>query len=80
MECKVEFDKEDFGRMEKEILEEVMSNSKSMIETFKFRMIYGLNMNKKINKTISGLKKFREKNWDSKLSRSEAYKKYLKLY
>ena len=77
----MEFDDEKFNQMKKEILEEVMNNSKSMIETFKFRMIYGLNVKKdKMSKTLNGLNKFRKKNWDSKLSRTEAYKKYLNLY
>lgn len=28
-------------------------------------------------KTLEGLKEYREKNWNKKLSRKEAYKKYL---
>lgn len=75
------FDEKRFDRMEKRVLKEVLENSKSMIETFKFRMIYSLNMDKnKENKTLKGLKEFRNKNWDSKLSKSEAYEEYMNLY
>lgn len=31
-------------------------------------------------KTLAGLKKFREANWDKSLNRDEAYKKYINLY
>ncbi len=73
-------DKKDFQRMENKILKDVLNISRSMIETFKFRVIYGLNIeSSELNKTLSGLSEFRKKNWDNKLSRNEAYKKYLTL-
>jgi polyphosphate kinase len=81
MNSEIMFDEKRFDRMEKRVLKEVLENSKSMIETFKFRMIYSLNMDKnKENKTLKGLKEFRNKNWDSKLSKSEAYEEYMNLY
>jgi len=74
-------DKENFQKMENEILKDVLSTSKSMIETFKFRIICGLNITQpKINKTLSDLNKFRKQNWDSRLGKNKAYKKYLDLY
>lgn len=81
MDYKTKFDEKSFNLAEKEILKEVMHHSKSIIETFKFRMISGLNMKQaEVNKTLKGLAKFREKNWNKRLSRNKAYKKYLSLY
>lgn len=58
-----------------------MDSSKSILETFKFRMICGLNLdNAKADKTSSGLKEFRKNNWDAKSGRNDAYKKYLNIY
>lgn len=55
--------------------------SKAMIEGFKFKMIYGINVSQKQNqKTVKDLKEFRAKNWNSKLNKKEAYKRYLKTY
>lgn len=72
---------ENFQEIEKDILDKVMTVSKSMIETFKFKMIYGTQISSELNeKTIKGLKKFRTKNWDNKLNKDKAYKKYLNLY
>ena len=42
MDTEAQFDDKSFDKMEKEILAEVMENSKSIIETFKFRMIFGV--------------------------------------
>ena len=70
-----------FEKFEKDVLNQVMANSKDILETFKFSMIYNLGVSEKQNKqTIQALRRFRKENWDSKLSRDEAYKKYLKLY
>ncbi len=70
-----------FDKMEKNIITQVTDISKALIETFKFRMLYDAKVSKKQNqKTIKALKEFREKNWDKKLSRPEAYKKYMALY
>lgn len=81
MDQKFKFDEKNFNQMESEILKEVLNTSKSIIETFKFRMIYGSSINpSKAKKTLTGLKKFRKENWDTKLVRNEAYKKYLNLY
>lgn len=70
-----------FNEMEKRLLYQVMEVSKSMIESFKFRMIYGLKVTKEQNhQTIKALHDFRAKNWDKSISRKEAYNKYLNLY
>ncbi len=67
--------------MEDKVLRDVLNTSKSMIETFKFGVVCGLNIEPpKLNKTLSGLSEFRKKNWDNKLGRNKAYKKYLNLY
>ena len=71
----------DFKDMETKILSQVMEVSKAMIESFEFRMIYGVNVTKEQNKaTLKHLKDFREKNWDASVSRNKAYRKYMALY
>ncbi|MBS3136495.1 hypothetical protein J4401_06075 [Candidatus Woesearchaeota archaeon] len=81
MDTEAQFDDKSFDKMEKEILAEVMENSKSIIETFKFRMIFGVHLDKDVaEKTSEGLKEFRQKNWDTKISQNDVYKKYLNLY
>lgn len=81
MKTQVVLNEKSFEHMEKEILDEVMKNSKDMLETFKFRMIFGMKLeSSKVNKTSIGLKEFRKKNWNEKMERDEAYKKYLNLY
>ena len=81
MSCEAQIDEGKFEQMEKEILDEVMQSSKSIIETFKFRMIFGTHLDpEKVAKTSSGLKEFRKKNWDSSINKNAAYKKYLDLY
>lgn len=70
-----------FKEMEKHILNQVMDVSKSMIESFKFRMIYGMKISEEQNqRTIKSLQEFRAKNWDKSMSKKEAYKKYISLY
>ena len=74
-------EKSHFEQMEKEILEQVMEVSKSMIESFKFRLIYGSKVTPEQNqRTLKALQEFRDKNWDTSVSKKEAYKKYLSLY
>ena len=74
-------DEESFKEMEKGILNEVMNTSKSMIETFKFKMLFGTQVTQKQNeKTLNDLNEFRAKNWDKSINKEEAYKKYLNLY
>lgn len=81
MEQKIEIDKKSFDQIEKNVLKEVMNISKSILETFKFNMIYSLKIKpSSTNKTLIALKEFREKNWDNRLDRNKAYKKYLSLY
>ncbi|MBI4980462.1 hypothetical protein HZC30_02795 [Candidatus Woesearchaeota archaeon] len=70
-----------FKQMEQEILNQVMEVSKAMLETFKFRLIYGMKVTPEQNqRTIKALHEFREKNWDKTVSKKEAYHKYLNLY
>lgn len=77
----ITLDKSNFERMEKDILDQVMEVSKSMIESFKFRLIYGLKVTPEQNqRTLKALQDFRAKNWDKSVSKKEAYKKYLALY
>ncbi len=72
---------ENFDKIEKDILNEVTNVSKSLIASFKFRMLYGTKVTKKQNKqTLKHLKEFRTKHWDKKLSRKDAYKKYVNMY
>jgi len=70
-----------FNQMEKHLLDQVMEVSKSMIESFKFRLIYGTKATpEQSQKTLKALQEFRAKNWDNTVSRKEAYKKYVNLY
>ena len=70
-----------FKQLEQQILNQIMEVSKSMIESFKFRMIYGTKVTKEQNeRTLKAINEFRQKNWDKSVSRKEAYKKYLSLY
>ena len=81
MQEQINMEKVNFQKMENDLLKQIMEVSKSMIETFKFRMIYGAKVSKEQNKnTLKDLKQFRSRNWDSKSNRSKAYKKYLNLY
>ena len=81
MERQVSMNKQTFHEMEKNIINQVTGISKSIIETFKFKMLYDSKVSAKQNKkTLKDLKEFRAKNWDRKVSRDEAYKKYLNLY
>ena len=70
-----------FNEMEKHLLDQVVEVSKSMIESFKFRLIYGSKVTPEQNqRTLKALEDFRAKNWDTSLSKKEAYKKYMNLY
>lgn len=72
---------EQFKEMEDGILKQVTDMSKSLLETFKFRLLYATKISEKQNKkTLKALKEFRAKNWDKKLTREEAYNKYVNLY
>jgi len=72
---------EHFNRMEKHLLDQVMEVSKSLIESFKFKLIYGTKVTPEQNQqTLKALQEFRAKNWDKSVSRKEAYKKYIHLY
>ena len=74
-------DLKNFDEMEKRLLDQVMEVSKSMIESFKFRLIYGSKVTPEQNqRTLKALEDFRAKNWDTSLSKKEAYKKYMNLY
>lgn len=81
MDTQICLNKANFERMEKQLLTQVIEVSKSMIEAFKFRMIYGMKITKEQNqKTLRALHNFRTKNWNKSVSRKEAYKKYMSLY
>ena len=74
-------DETNFKQLEQQILHQVMEVSKSILETFKFKMIYDLKVTpEQKKKTLANLKEFREKNWDKTVSRKEAYEKYVNLY
>ncbi len=74
-------DESRFKQLEQDILNQVMEVSKSMIETFKFRLIYGTKVTQEQSqKTLNALQDFRAKNWDKSVSRKKAYKKYVNLY
>lgn len=74
-------DLQNFDEMEKRLLDQVMEVSKSMIESFKFRLIYGSKVTPEQNqRTLKALQDFRAKNWDTSVSKKEAYKKYMSLY
>ncbi len=81
MAHQISLSKEKFEEAEKNILKQVIATTKSLIEIFKFRMIYGTKVSSKQNKeALRDLKKFRVKNWDPALNRKEAYKKYFESY
>jgi len=70
-----------FKRLEEDVLEQVMSISKAMLETFKFAMIHQTKVPEKTrSKTTRALQEFRAKHWNKDASIDEAYKKYLSLY
>lgn len=74
-------DESAFEQMEERLLNQITDVSKAILETFKFKMIYDLNVtSEQKKKTLANLKEFREKNWDKTLSRKEAYEKYVNLY
>lgn len=81
MEEQVCLNEKNFQEIEKDILKNVMSTSKSIIETFKFRMLFGIKVSSKdYKKAIKNLKDFRAANWDGNAKRDAAYKKYINLY
>jgi hypothetical protein len=74
-------DLKNFDEMEKRLLDQVMEVSKSILETFKFKMIYDSKVtSEQKKKTLVNLREFEEKNWDKTISRKEAYEKYANLY
>lgn len=79
METKqISLTKENFKKIEKDILKKVTQTSKALIETFKFRLIYGTKFTKQENNQIlKSLNKFRKKNWDKSIPKEEAYNKYI---
>ncbi len=81
MTAQTDLNLESFNEMEKRLLDQVMEVSKSILETFKFKMIYDLKVTpEQKKKTLADLREFREKNWDNTVSRKEAYEKYTHLY
>ena len=81
MSAEIQLHKQDFNEIEKRLLNRVMEVSKSMIESFRFRMMYDLKVTtEQKKKTLAHLQGFREKNWDKNVSRKEAYEKYVSLY
>ena len=78
MTAQIQMNEQNFEQMEKRVLDQVMAMSKSMLESFKFRMIYGTKISSEQNqKTLKALQDFRQKNWDSSASKKEAYGKYV---
>lgn len=75
---------ENFDKMEKNILNELMTISKSLIETFKFNLIYHSKVSEKQEKeTAKAVKNYRSKYWTKALkeangNKNKAYKIYLK--
>ena len=73
-----------FDRMERDILNQVMATSKSLIETFKFNIIYNSKVSEKQEKeTAKAVKDYRNENWnkalkEAKWDKDKAYKLYLK--
>jgi len=81
MPAQIQLNENNFNQMEQRVLDQVMAMSKSMLESFKFKMIYGTKITTKQNqRTLKGLQDFRRKNWDKSLSRKEAYKKYMNQF
>ncbi|MBS3137774.1 hypothetical protein J4232_05040 [Candidatus Woesearchaeota archaeon] len=81
MPTQITLDENKYNEMEKHLLDQIMEVSKSMLETFKFGLIYGTKVtSEQSQKTIKSIQEFRSKNWDSSVNRKEAYKKYVNLY
>ena len=81
MAQQLQLDQKNFEEMEKRLLDQVVEVSKSILEIFKFKMIYDLTVTpEQKKKTLQNLQEFREKNWDKTVSRKEAYEKYVNLY
>jgi len=81
MQEQVNMNQKTFQKMERDLLDQIMDVSKSMIETFKFKLIYDSKVSKQqSDSTIKALKEFRSKNWDDSSSKNEAYKKYISRY
>ncbi|MBI2147792.1 hypothetical protein HYU19_04945 [Candidatus Woesearchaeota archaeon] len=78
MAAQIQLNEKNFDEIEQRILGQIMNMSKSMLESFKFRMIYGMKITPKQNQqTLNSLQDFRSKNWDKSESREQAYQKYL---
>ncbi|MBI2582602.1 hypothetical protein HYV87_05760 [Candidatus Woesearchaeota archaeon] len=74
-------DESEFKQMEERLLSQITDISKAILETFKFKMIYDSKVTpQQKKKTLAHVQEFREKNWDKKVSRKEAYEKYVDLY
>lgn len=75
---------QNFDKMEKNVLNEVMTISKSLIETFKFNIIYHSKVSEKQEKeTAKAVMDYRNKNWNKALKeangdKNKAYKIYMK--
>jgi len=81
MTTQIQLNEGNFNEMEQRLLDQVMAMSKSMIESFKFRLIYGTKITSEQNqRTLKALQDFRNKNWDESISKKEAYKKYLNQF
>ncbi len=74
-------DESRFKQLEEDILNQVMEVSKSILEVFKFKLIYDLKVSpEQKRKTLADVKEFSVKHWDKSLSRKKAYEKYVNLY
>jgi hypothetical protein len=83
--CKANFEENPgkyFKEIEKSILNEVVSVSKSLLETFKFNFIYHRNVSEKQEKiTNKAVKSYRNKFWNEALKEAEGNKnKAYKIY
>ncbi len=75
------FDQETFQQIEKDVLDQVMTTSKAMLETFKFRVLYGIYVTKEQNQeTVDALKQFRAKHAKNIGKDEQAYNNYLDMY
>lgn len=72
-------DQETFQKMEKNVLDQVMNTSKSLLETFKFSMLYGTHVTQN-KENVEALKQFRAKHAKNIGKDAVAYKKYLEMY
>jgi hypothetical protein len=80
MESNYKLEMNKFDEAERNILDEVMKNSISILETFKFGTISHLRIKSvQKNKTLKGLKEFRSKHWNNKIPKDKAYEKYINL-